>query len=635
MGVSKLHGKIAKAAVSVALTGAMAFGGMVAPVTQAFADTGNIRVQAGTEVSVPNMKVKPIQVFLGDVQNQAMVTPAWFSSAMRDGVVNFLEAEYQYRNWLIENNYLSATPTVNEETQAKQDARNALTFISEMISDSDGSLFYDNNVPNIKATSDNSFANKFANYLFQNFKSEFPENITVNSSDNTLLDTGYWVFVPLSDDNTTISTSAIPMWIPVASSENIIPNLKAYPSTIEKEVCDDAKVLDNFRDGDTGYINSTGLSKHLFHKFVDTGINGDDSTVVFKLTASIGGGGKFFKIEDTLPAGIDLDSGEGHPALENLTLAGQPENASLSLADFSVNYANHLLTIETIGSDNNFDKFTAGTYVFTYTAKLNAAAATSGLSNFNANKAVLHYDRSTNDGGLTYVMKNTSIEHSASIATYRIKLNCIDDNNKAGLQGATFTIQRANGDYLQADGTFKSNQDSKNDEFRHLFVANDNGEILTNFVDNTEQFDSNADGVISETEKWLTITEVDAPNGYNIMIPQIDTAITSQNDAFTAEDRDQNKLHAFQIMFTTPFDKTTGEVAENYTIAHQYDNNKVTTQANLDTGIMEITVPHTKAINLPITGMTPSQLGTIIGGALMALGALIIVKRRHNDPEQV
>lgn len=172
--------------------------------------------------------------------------------------------------------------------------------------------------------------------------------------------------------------------------------------------------------------------------------------------------------------------------------------------------------------------------------------------------------------------------------TYQLKLMKVDSSdNSKGLQNAKFTIQATGADegagvkYVQSDGTLG--------DAAYEFTSAADGSIAVSGLDAGE----------------YTVVETQAPDGYNTV------------PSFT-----------FQIY--PVYKETTGDVD---TIRVQTSNANVST-INVYDGVVDLVVKDKAGMTLPLTGENGIALLWIVGGVMVAAGAVYLVRSRKKDKAQ-
>lgn len=207
--------------------------------------------------------------------------------------------------------------------------------------------------------------------------------------------------------------------------------------------------------------------------------------------------------------------------------------------------------------------------VFEYEVRL-TTSATMGTS-FNTNSATLTYGKEGDELQTT--------PDSADVATFELDILKVSSEDGKPLKGAKFTIEK-DGRYLQLDGTLG---------------------------DGEYQFESEADGTVKVPQLApgsYTLTEVAAPAGFEL--PSVTATDVEIEDTINVEAGTLDDLTATAT-------------------------NGVVITADVNSGVVEVTIENDPSTVLPITGMTPDQTGTVIGILLVAAGAIVLVVRSRRS----
>ncbi len=247
---------------------------------------------------------------------------------------------------------------------------------------------------------------------------------------------------------------------------------------------------------------------------------------------------------------------------------------------------------------------TSRTVTVTYSAKL-VPGATAGLMDTNDNRATLTYPAKPTRGSSTQgaSARTVPVNHGlrvatsttggltgtteavqCSVITWRLKVTKTNADTGDALEGAGFTIQRQDGSYLSQDGTSVSDSSQA-----YVWHTGDDG---------TFEF-------IGAGNETLTVTEVEAPDGYDVAKPFSVTFDGSASD-FTA---------TVDGCTLDSVDAASGTAAVTVT-------DQALSPVNKDAN-----EPLEKPLGLPITGDTAVALGValVVAGA----GIVAILAARH------
>lgn len=403
MSMSK---NIARLAVTAGLTAALSFGGVMAPVTMAFA--------AGTDGSVTITNVdgnatefKGYQIFNADVDNNGNVSNiTWASTEVKGAVEGVIRSE--------ENSYAGTT------------AQDAADWIANNV----------RGTGNTTRVDSNSVAYKIADAVDGLTESAKTNNKTVSG-----LGHGYWLFVTAADTIGVGEAGTSPIFTVVGSKPVNITEKTGVP-TVEKKIVSDADnaehdAADSQIGQDVTY-NLYGTVAENFDKY-DTYFYQFSDQISQGLTLQAGAKVYLYASKDA--AKDDL----AHKKGKDIT-----SNFDLSTADDSKTTwtCNNLKSVEGVTKESCI--------VVSYTAQINEGAVV-GLANNkegNPNTVTLYYSNNpmTTDKGQT-------VPDTVRDYTYGLKVNKVDLGTERALNGAKFTIKVKSADdnnsadrYVQGDG---------------------------------------------------------------------------------------------------------------------------------------------------------------------------------------
>lgn len=304
-----------------------------------------------------------------------------------------------------------------------------------------------------------------------------------------------------------------------------------------------------------------------------------------------------YRFDDSCDAAINVD-----PASVRVELGGaditSAADITCGVGSLSVAFDDLKALLPALG--------TSRTVTVTYAATL-TPHATAGLMDTNDNRATLTYParptRSASTNGALapaasagqWLKVATSTNESAtrttetaqcSVITWKLKVTKTDAATGNTLAGAGFTIQREDGSYLAQDGTSVSDPAQA-----YVWRTGDDG---------TLEFT----GAGNET---LTLTEVEAPQGYDVAEPFSVTFDGSSSDLTATADG----------CTLDAVDSASGAVTVT-----------VTDQAKGNAAALE------SPLGLPFTGDTAVALGTVLLVAGVGIAVLLIARHvRHGDKE--
>lgn len=420
MSMSK---NIARLAVTAGLTAALSFGGVMAPVTMAFA--------AGTDGSVTIKNVdgnatefKGYQIFNADVDNNGNVSNiTWASTEVQGAVEGVIRKE--------EKSYVGTT------------AQDAADWITNKVKETDKTTRVDSN----------SVAYKIANAVDGLAESAKTSNKTVSS-----LKHGYWLFVTDAGTIGAGEAGTSPIFTVVGSKPVEITEKTGIPTVEKKIVSDkDGKEYDaaNSQIGQNVTYNLYGTIAENYDKY---------DTYFYKFSDQISKGLTLQKNSAKVYLYASYTAAKADPNHENNTatditnaFAEASSNADPSDGSVTTTWTrDNLKTIPdvTITKDSCI--------VVSYTAQINDKAvvgkSNSGLGNYNT--VTLYYSNNpmTTDYGQT-------VPDTVRDYTYGLKINKVDLGTERALNGAQFTIQvnkpddpTLNGKFVKDDGTLSDSE---------------------------------------------------------------------------------------------------------------------------------------------------------------------------------
>ena len=582
MSMSK---NIARLAVTAGLTAALSFGGVMAPVTMAFAEdaaatTYSITINkiAGNE----DVEYKAYQIFKAKVTDTENGKTAqditWANDKLGAEVVKAIREKWTGYNDLATNERLSKDPTAQEVADFLRAHADSTTAGSD-----DGS---------IKGTrlATNNVLYAVANAVKDN-ASAVDGVDTVNAWTFSAQSSGYYLFVTSNlevtkPNATKPNTGTSPIFAIVGGDPVVVTEKTSIP-TINKEILNDRN-----ENKLGGYTAQQGWSK-----FADSQMGQE---VSYKLTGSIADNyatydSYAYKFTDTLSQGLTYDKG----SLEVYALNGQ-SYTQISPKSYTVNNPtedNNTLTVSfndkglksaTAAKESDTLNIDANTYIVVfYKAKLNSKANYDAAG--NTNNVYLEYSNNPMAEGTGKSEIKGVTDHVFRLDVTKTDKGSGDVLKGEGLQ-AGFKVKVLEGD----EGTL----DNK--------WLGENGEI----VDEGQAYEFMTrlnDGKVYipglDTGKYQ-ITETTTPTGYNTVAP-------------------------FEIT-VTPTYKKTGELD---TLTVSSNNEEMTTIGDANGATMSLTIKNKKGSGLPLTGLNGVTFTWIAGGAVLCIGVAHLIRSRKQAEE--
>ena len=605
-----MNKNIARLAVTAGLTAALSFGGVMAPVTMAFAEgaTGSITISQAEKNEGTTFKAYQIfKATVTDVENGGKTAQniTWASETVGPKVINAINT------W--ENDHSLKT---EDKLPNKPTPQEVADFIT---AHAGGCTAGSESTKGTRIATDNIL------YAVANaVKNETP----VNKSDivaGTLWTpddehgNGYYLFVTneSSLDNGKKNTGTSPIFALVGGEAVTVTEKTSIP-TVDKQIVaatsDDPTKL---TDGWAGVADSQ-IGQEVTYKL--TGKVADNYATYDSYA---------YKFTDTLSAGLDYVAGSLQVYAVN--------NGAYTLIDggYEVtppNESSRVLTVNfAVDKDNNkkglkdVQGVDADTQIVVfYRAKLNKNAVTgngdSEGKKGNYNTVKLEYSNNPSTEGT-----GTSVESGAGDFTFKLNLNKVDQGTEKGLEGAEFSIQSADADTLNQYVASKNSPDGK-------VVAGQ----LVNFSDKDLpdylKFSSDDKGKIEV--KGLDagsykVTEIKAPN---------DKYTVANPFTFTIKAEYKNNAAELEKITVSPSqnDKLRSDVALGTLDGTPGDNTLTVTNntaANVQTGEVNITIGNTKQVGLPLTGLNGVTFTWIAGGAVLCIGVAHLIRSRKQAEE--
>ena len=590
MSMSK---NIARLAVTAGLTAALSFGGVMAPVTMAFAE-GNTTVTFNDPDYAASTTYKGIQIFKAKVTKDNGTTSvsgiewAGAGTEIQTAVVNAIKKK--------------------DNTYSSDNAQDAADWLS---ANAEGTG------TGSKVASDNVFSLIAANLK----DSTAWQKTTKGDASLSKLDAGYWLF--LTDNagkpdgkSTDAFTSPVYAVIDGANTTVTITPKKSIPTVNKQILAATSADPTKLTTGWAGVANSQ-IGQEVTYKL--TGKVADNYATYDSYA---------YKFTDTLSNGLDyvsgslkvyaVNNGVYTPINSGYDLTTPTEDNRVLTVNFAVDKATGkkgLKDIAFVNADTEIVVF--------YNAKLNKNAVTGNGTegkggNYNAVK--LEYSNNPYTEGT-----GTSVEGGAGDFTFKLNLNKVDQGTEKGLEGAVFTIKSADSNTA---GQYVASRDAAGVVAGQLVTVADANK-LPGYV----KFTSDKDGKIPVSgldAGSYTVTEVQTPDDtkytkaepftFTIKAEYKDNAAELEKITVSPSENDEHRSDvALGTLNNTPGDNTL--TATNGTAA------------NVETGEINITVGNTKSVGLPLTGLNGVTFTWIAGGAVLVIGVAHLIRSRKQAEE--
>lgn len=599
MSMSK---NIARLAVTAGLTAALSFGGVMAPVTMAFAE-GNTTVTFNDPDHdyAASTTYKGIQIFKAKVTKDNGTTSvsgiewAGTGTEIQTAVVNAIKAK--------------------QDTYSSNNAQDAADWLS---------AHAEGTGTDSKVASDNVFSLIAANLK----DSTAWQKTTKGDASLSKLDAGYWLF--LTDNagkpdgkSTDAFTSPVYAVIDGMNTTVTITPKKSIP-TVVKKILDDNKAKDVI----------TTVPAADWDDVADSQIGQE---VNYKLTGTVASNYATFdtyayKFTDKLSTGLDYIAGSAKVfALKDGTYTEiSSENYTVTPADSS---NENTLTVEfKVGDGDKGLKDVQGIDASTqivvfYKAKLNKDVVIGNKDgDFGGNPNTVTLTYSNNPYGED---KGETIKDTAADFAFKLNLKKVDQGTEKGLGGAVFTIQ-SNDDNTQ-DQYIASKDDANAHVVAGQLVSVANPNELPEYVKFTSSSDESNKGTIEV--KGLDagsykVTEIQTPDPAKY-------PTTADPFTFTIDPKYDKTSMKVKNLAATVSETGRTDIAVGELDNSAGDNKLTGTQNGIDgaTGLVTITVGNTKSVGLPLTGLNGVTFTWIAGGAVLCIGVAHLIRSRKQAEE--
>lgn len=464
MSMSK---NIARLAVTAGLTAALSFGGVMAPVTMAFA--------AGTDGSVTIKNVdgnatefEGYQIFNADVDNDGNVSNiTWVNSEVKSAVEGVIRKE--------EKSYTGTT------------AQDAADWITNNVKNTDKTTRVDSD----------SVAYKIAAAV-----DDLIPTVKTNNQKVENLKHGYWLFVTDASTINAGGAGTSPIFTVVGSKPVDITEKTGVP-TVEKKIVSDK----DSREYDAA---DSQIGQNVTYNLYGTIAENYDKYDTY-----------FYKFSDQISKGLTLQNGAQVYLYASKDAAQKDLKHENPISNITDSFAPNSGDPDANGNKtmtwtcNNLKDISGAAItkdsciVVSYTAQINKDAVVGLNSNKegNPNTVTLYYSNNpmTTDYGQT-------VPDTVRDYTYGLKVNKVDLGTERPLNGATFTIMVKSADNQDVEGGKYVQSDGKLGKDPHQFVTTGDGTFTVKGLDTGT----------------YTVEEVGAPQGGYTSVNSFDFTITPE-----------------------------------------------------------------------------------------------------------
>ena len=473
---TSMNKNIARLAVTAGLAAALSFGGVMAPVTMAFAE-GDNTITITQNANNGNTKFKAYQIFKADVVDpteegttgKIVSNVSWAAGVdpnVQNAIINAIKADSKYG---------TSDPKLPDKVTA-QDVADWLT-------------------KNVTGTTAETVVDK--DYLLNKIAGIVRENVTATGesftagSPFTATSNGYYLFLtdPVSigtkeNYSNKKQTGTSPIFAVVGGDAVTVAEKTDIP-TVEKKVRDD-KPKSNWADK-----ADSQMGQNVEYQLTGTVAKNVDTFDTY-----------YYQFRDELSAGLTANQ-----ASVVVTVDGAKIAADKYAVSYDQENGNNLLTVTFENLKSSGATVTPNSkIVVTYTAKLDPTKAQNVVVGGEGNKNTVKLVYSNNPG---HDSKGESVPDTVRDYTYALKLVKEDSASATTkLEGVEFTIQATGAD--EGTGTQFVQQDGSLGSAAHEFQTDAKGEI-------------NIKGLDAGT---YTVKETHTLDGYNTL-PDFTFTITA------------------------------------------------------------------------------------------------------------
>ena len=412
-----MNKNIARLAVTAGLTAALSFGGVMAPVTMAFAE--GTTTTANGSVTIENVQgnqteFKGYQIFGGDVAADGSVSNIeWASHEVREAVEGVIKKE--------------------DTSYAGKTAQDAADWITKKVTGTN------------KATrvASDSVAYKIADAV-----DGLTASTTTSSRRASGLAHGYWLFVTDSDTINEGESGTSPIFAAVGDSSLTIEEKTGIP-TVEKKIVSDADgkeydAADSQIGQDVTY-NLYGTVAENFDKYGTYFYEFSDQ-ISKGLTLQDGAKVRLYPSKDAAKHDLDRTAGADitNSFIESTDAAAEDGSKTTKWTCTDLKAV--------VGVNSN------SCIVVSYTAQINKDAVVAGTQG-NENTVTLNYSNNPMSSESGKTQPDTVKDY-----TYGLKINKVDLGTEKSLENAQFTITTKGDEssvsdkYVKADGTLSESK---------------------------------------------------------------------------------------------------------------------------------------------------------------------------------
>lgn len=579
-----MNKNIARLAVTAGLTAALSFGGVMAPVTMAFAaegataTTNSITIKQdknNTDAANPEKKTQFVayQIFNAKVVdgtgsgNKVVSDVEWNADVTLDTRNDIITAIQ------VSTGYDSTEPKIPTENPTAQDVADWMAA----------------NLKNASRVVNNGdLLDKIAD-LLKNTAPTMPKGATsaAFAADTSVSfeNPGYYLFltdagsIGSADEHSgKKQTGTSPIFAVVGGSAVEVTEKTGIPTVTKK-------IKDNKPRSDWADKADSQVGQNVQYQLTGT---------VAENVASFDS--YYYEFHDELSAGLTANeksikvyAGNNRDSAEDITSACTPEVKG------GENGTGQILTVKFDNLKTAVTGLASSTKIYVeYTAQLDPSKAVVVGGTGNENSVKLIYSNNPMSDG-----KGESVPDTVRDYTYALKLVKVDSvETTKKLEGVKFTIQATTPDDTSSNGKYVLEKGNLGDT-AYEFTTNGEGEISVKGLD----------------AGTYTVHEVEGSNpGYN----------TLKDFTFTIKAEGLDKLEGETLA---------GNADQNTLKVTATSDNSTMVTPSADGGTVTLTVKNKKGSGLPLTGLNGVTFTWIAGGAVLCIGVAHLIRSRKQAEE--
>ena len=577
---------IARLAVTAGLAAALSFGGVMAPVTMAFAaESGTTATANSITINKingnENVKYKAYQIFKAKVTDdksngKTVQDVEWANKTIGAKVIAAITSWSGY-SALSEDNKLPQSPTASAVAD----------WLIKNVDDTLASSADGTTKGTRVAPGDVLYA--IANAV----KDETPADADIQPGSEwtpTTSGNGYYLFVTDGLDQTKPDTGTSPIFAIVGGSAVTVTEKTSIP-TVDKKILNDKKnkTAKDAADSDWETVGDSQVGQEVDYKLTGTVADNIVSYAKYK-----------YEFQDTLSKGLIVSKGDNnvpkdlHVYIVNDKTKTKTEVKSgfdatvVAAQDTTKN--SELLTVKFDDLKDVKDKNNAAitvdkdsTVVVTYKAQLTSDASYEAAGNPNTVKLV--YSNNPMAEGTGTSVEKTVTDHVFCLDV--TKVDSVDSNKKLNAGFKVKVVENKDtasvGKWLKEDGSLTSNEN----EAHEFMTNNTSGEVKIPGLDAGK----------------YQITETTTPEGYNTIAPFTITVTPNYGN--------DGKLTGLTVI----------------------DDSDMVDSETANGAIMPLTIKNKKGSGLPLTGLNGVTFTWIAGGAVLCIGVAHLIRSRKQVEE--